>query len=119
MDSAGDRKVCRRKQRTDPAQKERSPDPQLQDFLTALLPQQQQELRQVFDAELRRRRQLLLLSATATASLQVLRSAPVLDEEKVQQATVACRSYSSAPHSRNPSPSKPFASLPQNSNWNT
>lgn len=73
-----------------PPKKERSPDPQLQDFLTALLPPQQQELRQVFDAELRRRRQLLLLSATATASLQVLRSAPVLDEKKVQQATVAC-----------------------------
>ncbi|MFO0537120.1 MAG: hypothetical protein ACK524_20790 [Planctomyces sp.] len=73
-----------------PSKKERSPDPQLQNFLKALLPPQQEELRKVFDAELRRQRQQQQLKAAAMASLQGLRSSRSLDEKNVQQSTVAC-----------------------------
>jgi len=73
-----------------PPKKERSPDPQLQNFLKSLLPQQQEELRRVFDAELRCRRQQQLLTTTAMASLQGLRTSKVMDEKKVQQSTVSC-----------------------------
>ncbi|MFN5053071.1 MAG: hypothetical protein ACK5L2_15600 [Planctomyces sp.] len=73
-----------------PSKKERSPDPQLQNFLKALLPPQQEELRKVFDAELRRQRQQQQLKAAAMASLQGLRSSRALDEKNVQQSTVAC-----------------------------
>jgi hypothetical protein len=73
-----------------PSKKERSPDPQLQNFLKALLPPQQEELRKVFDAELRRQRQQQQLKAAAMASLQGLRSSRSLDEKNVQQSSVAC-----------------------------
>jgi hypothetical protein len=73
-----------------PSKKERSPDPQLQNFLKALLPPQQEDLRKVFDAELRRQRQQQQLKAAAMASLQGLRSSRALDEKNVQQSTVAC-----------------------------
>ena len=73
-----------------PPKKDRSPDPQLQNFLTSLLPPQQEEVRKVFDAELRRRRQQQLLATAAMASLQGLRATRMLDEKKVQQSTLAC-----------------------------
>ena len=73
-----------------PPKKERSPDPQLQNFLKSLLLPQQEELRRVFDAELRCRRQQQLLTTTAMASLQGLRTSKVMDEKKVQQSTVSC-----------------------------
>lgn len=73
-----------------PPKKERTPDPQLQDFLKTLLPPQQKQLRSVFDAEVRRLRQQMLLSAAALTSLQGLRTSRSLDEKKVQQSTVAC-----------------------------
>jgi len=70
--------------------KDRSPDPLLQNFLKMLLPPQQEEVRKVFDAELRRRRQQQLLATAAMATLQGLRAARMLDEKKVQQSTLAC-----------------------------
>jgi len=73
-----------------PPKKDRSPDPQLQNFLTSLLPPQQEEVRKVFDAELRRRRQQQLLATAAMASLQGLRATRMLDEKKIQQSTLAC-----------------------------
>jgi len=73
-----------------PPKKDRSPDPQLQNFLTSLLPPQQEEVRKVFDAELRRRRQQQQLATAAMATLQGLRAARMLDEKKVQQSTLAC-----------------------------
>lgn len=72
-----------------PPKKERSPDPQLQSFLKSLLPLQQEELRKVFDAELRRQRQQQQLTNAAMVSLQSLRSSRSLDEKNVQQSTVA------------------------------
>ena len=73
-----------------PPKKDRSPDPQLQNFLKSLLPPQQEEVRKVFDAELRRRRQQQQLATAAMASLQGLRATRMLDEKKVQQSTLAC-----------------------------